>query len=266
MSVVQRAIRSKARTRRSTPEQRRPRAWTSQQWCDYYRRNATRLLALPWEGGACLSDNEKSAIAASLQEFQIGEQSEGHNLLRRARQHADRTGDPAYAEAVAHFIAEEQRHARDLGRLLTCAGVPLLQRSRLDRAFRWLRRLAGLGLMLMVLLTAEAIGKVYYLAIRRATRSPLLRRLCDQLERDEVQHLRFHAERLALMRARWGRWRLALVQLSQRCLLWATCGLVWCRHRRALRAGGLTFRRFLRECRQVLAGILHLANPRRYRR
>lgn len=240
--------------------------WSSRQWCAYFRANATRLLELPWQLAPAMSPDEKATVAASLQDFQLGEQSEGRHLLRRAAAHAARVGDPHYEEAVALFIAEEQRHARDLGRVLSHEGIPLLQRSRLDGVFRLLRRLAGLELMLVVLLTAEAIGMVYYLAIRRASRSALLRRLCDQLSRDEVQHLRFHAERLARLRSGRSRWRVGLACRWHRALLWGTCVLVWCKHRQALRAGGLTFGRFLRECRRTLAGVLHRADPRRYRR
>src|SRR5262245_35240751 len=83
-------------------------------------------------GGAAWSEEEKAALAASLQDFQLGESSEGRHLLDRARLYADDTGDPEYAEAMQLFIREEQRHARDLGEFLLLAGVPLLQRTRLD--------------------------------------------------------------------------------------------------------------------------------------
>src|SRR5262245_37776135 len=175
--------------------------WTSKRWCAYYRANANALFELPWRRGAEWSEEEKAALAASLQDFQLGESSEGRHLLDRARLYADDTGDPEYAEAMQLFIREEQRHARDLGEFLLLAGVPLWQRARLDSIFRWLRRRAGLPLMITVLLTAETIGKVYYQGIRRATGSRLLRRLCDQLLCDEVQHMRFHAERLAIIRS-----------------------------------------------------------------
>src|SRR6266511_542632 len=58
--------------------------WSARQWCDYYEENKTRLLSLPWERGAELTAREQTAVIASLQDFQIGEQSEGHNLHRRA--------------------------------------------------------------------------------------------------------------------------------------------------------------------------------------
>ena len=239
--------------------------WTSGQWCYYYHRNAERLLTLPWQCGAELTEAERQAVAASLQEFQLGESSEGHNLLRRATQYAERADDPEYVEAMQLFVREEQRHARVLGRFLHLAGVEPLKRSRLDTAFRLLRRLAGLVLSITVLLTAETIGKVYYRALRRATGSALLRRVCDQLLRDEVRHMRFQAERLAILRRGRARWRVWLAHGCHRLLFGGACLLVWGKHRRALRAGGLGFRGFWRECWQEMCGVLKIMDPRGYR-
>src|SRR5437588_7558138 len=96
--------------------------WTSGQWCYYYHRNAERLLPLPWKRGAGLTEAERDAVAASIQDFQLGESSEGRNLLRRAADYAERADDPEYLEAMRLFVREEQRHARDLGRFLRLAG------------------------------------------------------------------------------------------------------------------------------------------------
>jgi hypothetical protein len=249
--------RTPTRTVRAAP-------WTSGQWCYYYHRNTERLLPLPWRRGAELTEAECDAVAASLQDFQLGESSEGRHLLRRAAVHAERTDDPEYLEAMRLFVREEQRHARTLGRFLRLAGIEPLQRSRLDTAFRLLRRLAGLVLSITVLLVAETIGKVYYRALRRATGSPLLRRICDQLLRDEVRHMRFHAERLALVRRGRARWRVWLAHAGHRLLYGGACLLVWVKHRRALRAGGLGFVSFWRECRQELRGVLRVMDPRGY--
>ncbi len=240
--------------------------WTSAQWCYYYHRNAERLLTLPWQRGAELTEAERETVAASLQEFQLGESSEGRNLLRRAEQYAERADDPEYIEAMRLFVREEQRHARLLGHFLRLAGIELLQRSRLDSAFRLLRRLAGLVLSITVLLTAETIGKVYYRALRRVTGSVLLRRICDQLLRDEVRHMRFHAERLAIVRSRHARWRIWLAHGLHRLLFGGTCLLVWVRHRRTLRAGGLGLASFWRECWQEMRGVSKIMNPHGYRR
>ncbi|MCI0462519.1 MAG: ferritin-like domain-containing protein [Gemmataceae bacterium] len=238
--------------------------WSSGQWCCYYHDNAERLLPLPWRLGAELTDEERAAVIDSIQDFQLGEQSEGHNLLKRAAAYAERADDPEYLEAMRLFVGEEQRHAATLARFLSRANVPLLARSRLDSVFRLLRRLAGLELCISVLLTAETIGKVYYQALRRATGSVLLRRICDQLLRDEVQHIRFHAERLALLRSKRARWRVWLAHGWHWVLFGGTCLVRWVKHRRALRAGGLGLWAFWRACRLEAGRVLRLMNPRTY--
>ena len=229
----------------------RPVRWSTAQWCSYFRGNAKALLDIPWAQGAGLTEEERDAVAASVQDFQLGESSEGLNLLRAARAYAARAGDPAYEEAIRLFVREEQRHAGDLARFLTLAGVPLLSKSWTDAVFRFLRRLAGLEQFLTVLVTAEMIGKVYYQALRRATGSPVLRRLCDQLLRDEIKHIRFHTERLALMRRGRPRWRLFLTRLGHRVFFGGTCLVAWWAHRKALRAGGYGFSRFWQETWEV---------------
>ncbi len=222
----------------------RPVRWSSARWCGYFEANAKALLAIPWEQGVSLTDAERAAVADSVRNFQLGESSEGENLLRAARRYAERSGDERYPEAMGRFIAEEQRHAHDLGRFLTLAGIPLLARSWSDAIFRLLRRLAGLELFITVLVTAEMIGKIYYQALRRATRCPVLRRLCEQLLRDEIKHIRFHSERLAMLNQGRARWKSFLVRGWHRFLYTGTSLVVWWLHRRALRAGGYGFRRF----------------------
>jgi hypothetical protein len=238
--------------------------WSSRGWIAYYRTNGKNLMALPWKRGAELTPEEREAIAASLQDFQLGESSEGKHLLERARAYSE-NHDPDYLEAMQLFIREEQRHARDLGTFLRLAEIPLLERTRLDSIFRWLRRLAGLELSITVLVTAETIGKVYYQAIRRATGSILLRRLCEQLLRDEAKHTRFHAERLAMLRKDRAGWRVWLARAGHRLLFAGASLAVWLKHRRALRAGGLGFVSFLQACRKERKVIFRQMDPAKYR-
>jgi hypothetical protein len=244
------------------PRIRRP--WSAGRWCAFYRANALALRPLPWDRPAELTPAERAAVAESLQDFQLGESSDGVQLQRRADAYALRTGDRDYSEAIQRFIAEEQRHSRYLGRFLTREGIPLIRSSRLDLVFRWLRHRAGLELFLCILLTAELVGKVYYRVLRRATRSVLLRGICTQLLRDEVQHLRFHAERLACIRRQRSAWLRTLTTLGHRLLLRGTCVAVWCKHRRAFRKGGYTFGMFRQACDQALTLALRQMDPREY--
>jgi hypothetical protein len=233
-------------------------------WVQYFRFNAKTLLTIPWEQGVFLTDETRDAIAKSVQEFQLGESSEGKHLMACAKRHAARVGDEAYVEALGLFIAEENRHARDLGRVLDLAGIGRVGHSWPDTAFRFMRRLAGLELSIVVLVTAEIIAKVYYAALRDATGAPVLRRLCDQILCDEVRHVHFQAERLAVLRRSRARWAVALCQALHRVLMAGTCLVVWHKHGRAMRAGGWNFRRFWRDTWLEMADALVRADPASY--
>jgi hypothetical protein len=233
-------------------------------WTQYFRLNAKTLMPIPWEKGVFFTDETRAAIATSVQEFQLGESGEGLHLIHCAKRHAARTGDHAYVEALGLFIAEENRHARDLGRVLDLAGIPRVGHAWPDTVFRFLRRLAGLELSIVVLVTAEIIAKVYYAALREATGSPVLRRLCDQILNDEVRHVHFQTERVAILRSRRHPALVAVCQFAHRILMSGTCLVVWHKHGRAMRAGGYTFARFWRDTWSELCDALTRMDPARY--
>ena len=233
-----------------------PRSRSSSAWRDVFARNATVLRPIPWDAPVRWTPDERRAVAASVREFQLGEQSEGRHLRRCAARWADQAGDAAYPEAIALFIEEEQRHAAELARLLAGAGEPLATRTAVDSAFRALRKLGpgdGLEGCLRVLVTAEAVATLYYAALRDATGCAVTRALCAQILRDEAAHVRFHAERLAAMQAGRGPAARALVRGAHRALAAGTAAVVWLGpHRRVLRRGGLSFRAFASGCLRVL--------------
>ena len=239
-------------------------SWSSEQWVDHFRVNAMSLLPIPWQEGMYLTDDEKAAVASSIQEFQLGESGEGAHFQRVAREYAERTGDGDYVRALRLFIAEEHRHARDLGRVMELAGIERIGHTWPDAVFRWLRHRAGLELSIAVLVTAEIIAKVYYTALKEATNSTVLRKLCEQILLDEEQHIRFQCERLAIVRACRSRLCIALKAAWQRFFFTGTCWVVWWKHRHALRAGGMSYRSFRKSARRELRAALKLMNPANY--
>lgn len=216
---------------------------TSREWLEYYQQNAQSLMDIPWEEkGALLSAEEKMIIAASLKEFQLGESSEGRNLTKDAQAYAEKSGDHAYAEAIQLFIAEEQRHARDLARFMKMNGIATVDTTLADTVFRCLRNLwPGLELSVSVLITAEIIAKVYYDVLWEATQSTILRRLCDQILRDELSHVAFQADQLATLRMKRGRVAYSATMAAQRFLYCGTVLVVWVFHRPVIQRGGLKF-------------------------
>lgn len=218
-------------------------------WRLHFEHNAQTLLPIPWEIGPELTPEERAAVATSLQEFQAGEHSEGRHLYRFAQAYAAETGDHEYVRAIRLFIAEEQRHARDLGRFLTLNGLPLVHTTVADRIFRWLRNLvSSLEVSIAVLITAELIAKVYYAALREATASVILRRLCDQILSDEEAHVRFQSQQLARLRAGRSPVATSAAVVAQRLLYAGTVLLIGWSHRRVRRRAGLTFSGWWRWC------------------
>ncbi|HLA63832.1 MAG TPA: ferritin-like domain-containing protein, partial [Rhodothermales bacterium] len=218
----------------------------SARWAAYFARNAGAPRGIPWERGVRWSPAERRAVAASVQEFQLGEQSEGNHLRRCAAHHAAATGDARYTDAVALFIAEEKRHAAELARLLGLAGVPLRTATPVDTVFRGLRKLrlraeGGLENCIRVTVTAEVVATTYYDALTRATACPVTRALCRRILRDEAAHVRFHAERLARLGEGRGHAARATAHAAHRALAAVTCGVVWLGpHRRVYQRGGYT--------------------------
>ncbi len=220
---------------------------SSSEWVAYFDQNAAALRTIPWESGAGVTGAELSAIAASLRGWQLGETSDGSHLLAAARHYAAGIGDPDFLDAVRLFIAEEQRHGGNLGRFLDLAGVERAGSDWGDALFRAVRyALPRMEVWATPVVMVETHAMVYYNAVRRATRSPVLRAICEQILADEVAHIRFQCERLAILHRRRPRWLLKLTLGLHRPMFAGITVAVWCGHRRALRAGGYDFGRFWR--------------------
>lgn len=235
----------------------------SSTWRAHFHQNRGHFEHIPW--GACgLSPEEIAAIRHSIAEFQLGESSEGRYLIQEAKRHAERIGDHDYAAAMGYFIAEENSHARALGRFMDAVGLPRCRKIWTDTVFRWMRRGMGLEVSVSVLITAELIAQVYYEALRDATHSPALREICAQILRDEAVHIRFQSERLAILGRERVRTGLRLALWARRLLLAGTIPVVWYRHRAVLRRGGFGWRKFCRACWNCHAVSEALSQPMNY--
>jgi hypothetical protein len=239
---------------------------STQKWISHFRRNARTLLPIPWETGADLVPSEKAAITSSIQAFQLGESSEGLHLMRYASEWAERSGDTDYLRAIRSLIAEETRHARDLGRFMDLNGINRIQRGWTDTVFRRLRNVVGtLEVSLGVLVTAEIIAKVYYAVLRAATQSVVLRAVCDQILRDEYRHVEFQTEQLAIIRSNRSAALLWISLALHRILFTGTVIVVGWSHRRALARGGYSIPAFWTSCMTEFRRDLIAMNPRQRR-
>ncbi|MGH9722923.1 MAG: ferritin-like domain-containing protein [Bryobacteraceae bacterium] len=224
-------------------------------WFRHFEQASLEEPSFAWDEPRRLTPVELASIAASLQQFQLGEGAGGKRLLRRGLTFSQRIKDPYFSAALALFVKEEQRHHALLGRFLEREGIPQIEHHWLDGIFRRLRNLAGLELNLRVLVTAETIAVPYYRALERATSSPLLRALSVRILSDETAHLRYQAAMLAkLAEVRPAPWRRA-ADAFHALLLTASAWVVWISHRKALRAGGYSLWSFASETLEAFAGL-----------
>ena len=242
-----------------------PRVRTGAEWVAYFQGNAAPRAAFRWHQGAAVTPAELAAISRSLQAWQLGETSDGRRLHAAASCFARRIGDPDYLHAVELFIREEQRHGELLGLFLDLAGAGRIKSDWGDRLFRAARYcLRDIEVWTTPVVMVETLALVYYNAVRRSTRSPLLRAICSRILADEVPHLRFQCERLAMLFQQRGSFTLALTMLSHRLCFLAVLSLVWLGHRRVLRAGCYSWRHYWRASWDRMNACWRLMDPRRY--
>ncbi len=166
-------------------------------WIHYFRHNNWSPSEFAFRNIPTLTPEDRNLVSASLQQFQLGEGSDGQGLLRRCSQFSGLHSHPDLPDAMLLFIREEQRHAAVLGHFLDQECIPRLRHHWADQLFRKIRNLAGFELMLTVLFTAELIAIPYYTAIHRATASIPLKLIAQRILRDEERHLEFQALNLA---------------------------------------------------------------------
>ena len=227
---------------------------TNADWAVLFSSRAASRELLPWSHPRVLTDSERRLVSGSMQQFQLGEGSDGSGLIRRGRASRLAALDSNFIPSLELFIREEQRHSRHLAGFLEREGVPLLHQHWVDRVFRRVRKFAGLELCLRVLVMAEIVAVPYYTALERATGSELLQSICANILADEADHLRFQAENLKrLQRSR--RSLPGLELMFWRCFQFGTLLVVWREHGQVLRAGGYGWNSFRKECVRLLVAV-----------
>jgi hypothetical protein len=242
-----------------------PAVWSSAEWVRYFRSNRENRLNVPWDSGAGTSSAELSKIASSLRGWQLGETSDGVHLMAVVRKYAAGMKDPESIEAIRLFILEEQCHGNQLGRFLDLAGIARARKDWGDSLFRTARYFVPrMEFWVTPVVMVETHALIYYNALRLATGSPVLRQICRQILIDEVPHIRFQCERLAILHRRRTQF-LRSVTLAFHRLFFATITIaIWMGHREAYRAGGYTFPRYWKAAWGKMNHSWRMMNPNIY--
>lgn len=222
-------------------------------WVQYFHCNNRHLMNIPWEDDYMITAEERKTIAKSIAVFQLGEGTDGTFLLKLAEKFARESGETFFVDALKFFVGEEQRHSHMLGQFMWKQKIPFITKQWTDKVFHLIGGHGDVYTILSLLLAAELIASSYYQALRKVTRSPALHVICDQILRDEKQHIFFQCVNMARLRPLHRPWSLLIHETFHRTLITGTILAVWHDHRVVLKAGGYTLLSFARE---VWSGLI----------
>ncbi len=219
---------------------------TSKQWIEHFTVNL-KQQRINWEQLPQITETEMDRILPSLQAWQLGETSEGAQLIHAASLYGVKTGDADYLDSVKLFIKEEQKHGHNLGLYLDAIHKPRIRQNWGDTLFRRIRHLnTSMEIFTLTVIIVESAAQLFYRALRDATGCPLLKQICTDILIDEAYHIDFQRERMAIIfnsktpvRKAFARWGYAIFFFSTALVIWLT-------HKKAFKAGGIGFNKYIR--------------------
>jgi len=230
---------------------------SSNQWIEHFNINATHQR-IDWNRQPALSPGETAVILRSLQAWQLGETSDGKNLLRAATRYARQINDPGYVLAVALFIKEEQKHGNNLGRYLDAIGQERIKSDWGDTLFRKIRYLnSSMEAWTLAVVVVESTAQVFYQALKDATRCRLLKQICKDILIDEAYHITFQTDRLAILFDNKTPAGKLFRRGFYRLFFFMTSLTVWMAHKKLFKAGGNTFTGFMKKMNYKYKKTIH---------
>ncbi len=220
---------------------------TSQQWFDYFKTNL-EVKRINWNQPASLNNEELANVLRSLQAWQLGETSEGRNLINASKRYALKIDDPFYVQAVELFIKEEQKHGNNLGRFLDMIGQPRIEKDLGDSLFRKVRHLnTSMESWTLAVITVESAAQIFYQSLKDATANELLKQICTDILIDEAPHIQFQMERFkTIFQHKSVLARMASFQFYK-FFYFSTTLVVWMAHKKLFKAGNNDFRKYWRK-------------------
>src|SRR5579871_4461560 len=222
---------------------------SSQEWVSYFKDNL-EIKRINWQQPATITEQEQKNVLKALQAWQLGETSDGKNLLKASSIYAEKINDPYYIKAVQLFIREEQKHGNNLGRYLDMIEQPKIQKNWGDTLFRKIRYLNNsMEWWTLAVISVESTAQVFYQSLKDASQCNLLKEICTDILIDEAPHIRFQQERLAIIFYSKSATAKNIALPFYKFFFLSTSVVVWFAHRKLFKAGGNDFKRYFRKMR-----------------
>lgn len=220
---------------------------TSAEWISYFNVNLQQKR-IDWSQLPTITDAELKPVLKSLQAWQLGETSEGKNLIRASTKYAAKNNDALYVDAVKLFIKEEQKHGSNLGRYLDAIGQPRIKKDWGDTLFRKIRYYnASMEMWTLAVITVESAAQIFYQSLKDATNCTLLKEICTDILIDEAPHITFQLQRLAVIFNAKSMAGMAVSFYCYKFFYKATALVVWMAHRKLFKAGGNDFKKYYKK-------------------
>jgi len=217
---------------------------TSEEWFNYFQQNLQKQR-VDWTLQPSIKKNELDSILTSLQAWQLGETSEGKNLLRASKIYSQKIGDDYYLRAVELFIKEEQKHGNNLGKYLDLIGEKRINKDWGDTLFRRIRYFnSSMELWTLAVITVESTAQIFYQSMKDATSCVLLKQICTDILIDEAPHIDFQYERFLIIYRSKSKVFQFFSFYFYKLFYFSTILVVWFAHRKTFRAGKNNFNRY----------------------
>jgi len=233
---------------------------TSNYWIGHFTANA-KEKRVNWNINPSITLDETDVILSSLQAWQLGETSEGKNLIAASTKYADKISDPLYVDAVKLFIKEEQKHGNNLGQYLDKIGKPRIKKDWGDSLFRKVRYFnTSMEIWTLAVIIVESTAQIFYQSLKDATGCKLLKSICTDILIDEAYHITFQTERLAIIYDSKSPFSKAWRKIFYKYFFYATSCLVWFAHTQLFKAGGNTFESYIHKMRYKFIKTIKVIN------
>lgn len=210
-------------------------------WTNYFDQNL-KNQRIDWNISPNLTVLEKNNILKSLQAWQLGETSEGINLVNAATKHAKKLNDLHYVGAIKLFIKEEQKHGNNLGRYIDLIGEQRIKKDWGDSLFRKVRGLnTHMEFWTIAVITVESAAQIFYQCLKDATKCKLLKQISTDILIDEAAHITFQIERLSLLYSDKSPFMRTTSYYFYTVFYFSTAMVVWGAHRKLFNAGQVNF-------------------------
>jgi hypothetical protein len=219
----------------------------SKQWIGYFTNNLQQKR-IDWSITPSITEEELRIVLKSLQAWQLGETSDGHNLIRASKKYARKIKDDLYVDAVKLFIKEEQKHGNNLGKYLDLAGQKRIQQNWGDTLFRKARYFnTSMEMWTLAVITVENAAQIFYQSLKDATNCTLLKQICTDILIDEAPHIVFQQQRLATIFRSKNTVSKFFSYYCYKAFYIGTSLLVWAAHKRLFNGGNNDFARYYRK-------------------